>query len=95
MAKQKQSKSKGIVQPGIRVEGVKHPLESLFEKGEEPVMKSIGYMNLKAGNNWISYVITTKGSEVLSIEVDEPNLRAIAEETSKINFVHQFVDEEA
>lgn len=94
MAKSKQTKPTNIIQPLIRVEGEQHPLEKLFEGDplDLPELRSIGYTNLGTGNQWVSYVITTKGKEVISIEISEPDLRAIAEEGSKINFVNCFVD---
>lgn len=87
-------KETGLVQPLIRVEGEKHALETLLEgdPNDLPVLKSIGYAPLGKSNQWVSYVITTKGKEVLSIEISEPDLRAIAEESSKINFVNQFMN---
>lgn len=89
------AKTKEIIQPLIRVEGEDHMLEKIFDgdSSSYPELKSIGYMQLKSGNHWVSYVITTKGREVIKIEVSEPDLRAIAEESSKINFVNCFVDE--
>lgn len=96
MAKQTKSQTKSVVQPSIRVEGEKHTLEKLFDGDPDdmPTLKSIGYAKLGGQNSWVSYVITTKGREVIAIEVDEPNMRTIAEEASKINFVGQFVDRE-
>jgi hypothetical protein len=84
-----------LIQPSIRVEGEKHILETMSET-EIPEMKAVGYAKLTDNHqhNWISYVIKFKGKDVLSIEVDEPNMRAIAEETSKINFTTLFIDTE-
>jgi hypothetical protein len=89
--------SKDVVQPSIRFGEEKHILETLFDGKQEnmPEIKSIGYKRLDdKPNSWISYVITTKGREVVSIEVEEPNLRGIAEESAKIAFVNCFVDSE-
>lgn len=95
MAKSKKltSTDAAVIKPLIRVEGEQHVLESLFsgDKSELPTLKSIGYAKLTGTNTWVSYVITTKGKEVLTIEVDEPNLRTVAEESSKINFVNEFM----
>ena len=57
-----------------------------------PTLTSIGYGPLGPDDQWVSYVIQSRGKEILSIEVAEPNVRAIAEESSKINFVERFVD---
>lgn len=90
-------KTEAVVQPIIRVDGQPHVLETMFEGSTEelPLMKSVGYMRLNDNkNSWISYVITTRGKEVVSVEVSEPNLRPIAEESAKISFVQSFVDQE-
>ena len=93
MAK-KQKQTEGIVKPSVQVSGQKHALEKLFDGDAVPELKSIGYTKLGGANSWVSYVITTKGREVVSIEIDEPNMRTLAEEASKINFVTVFVDQE-
>lgn len=97
MAKQKAIKKPAvdnIVQPIIREEGVPHVLESMFNKDPNgmPTLKSIGYAKIDGTNSYVSYVLTTKGREVLCIEVAEPDMRAIAEESTKINFVEQFMN---
>lgn len=97
MSKAKKPLLSNVVKPLIRSNDEKHLLEEIFEgpTSEMPEMKSIGYMKLGKGpNSWVSYVMTTRGTEVLSIEIDEPNLRSIAEESAKINFVQSFVDRE-
>lgn len=78
-------------------DGKTHVLDQLFEgpKAEMPELKSVGVAKLQGTNTWIDYVITTRGKEVLSIEVGEPNLRQIVEDTAKINFVEQFMSVEA
>lgn len=95
--KQKDGNKTSVVKPLIRVEGQNHVLEDLFDGDPDdmPLMTSIGFMRLSPqSNTWISYIIVTRGKEVISIEVDEPNLRAIAEESAKINFVNSFIDQE-
>ncbi len=94
MAKPQASNS-SIIKPLIRVEGVPHILEEKFKTGDLPEMKCVGYMKLGDGqNSWISYTATIKGDKVISIEVDEPNMRAIAEESAKIAFVTSFIDQD-
>ena len=87
-----------IVHPIIQVDGETHPLVEMFneERLEDlPILTSVGYMRLGTGvANWVSYVMKTQGDKVLSIIVDELNLRAIAEESAKINFVQSFIDQE-
>lgn len=76
----------------------KHALEEIFSGPEDdiPEMKAVGYMKLGKGtNNWVSYTATIKGDRVLKLEVEEPNLREIAEESAKIAFVNNFIDQEA
>lgn len=93
----KQPDFSDIVKPIIRVNGEKHILESIFEGPLEdlPELKSVGYAPVKSGSHsWVSYVITTKGKEVINIEVSEPDLKAIAEESAKISFVNHFIDQE-
>lgn len=82
--------AKPLIQPLIRAEGEKHVLEEIFEgdPAQMPTLKSIGYACIPGTTSWVSYVIETKGREVISITVDEPNHRSIAEESSKINFVN-------
>lgn len=85
-----------IVIPSIRVNGEKHLLEEMIDAGEAPEMRAVGYMRLGGGSNpWVSYMIKIKGDRVLSIEVDEPNTRQVADEATKINFVRNFTDVEA
>lgn len=87
-----------FIQTLIKVEGEKHPLEKIMDEDPDdmPVMKSVGYMKIDQNkkHSWVSYVLTTKGKEVISMEVSEPDMRDIAEETSKINFVEKFIDSE-
>lgn len=82
------------IQPLVREQGVKHILEEINDETPEdlPTIKSVGYAKL--GSNWVSYVVTSKGREVLSIEVSDPDMRQIAEEQAKISFVELFVDKE-
>ena len=92
MAKQK------IVKSVISVEGEsEHPL-SVAVSGptpDQPEIKSVGFMRVNGNSNsWVSYVIITKGDKVISITVDEPNMRTVAEESAKISFVNLFTDQE-
>jgi len=79
------------VVPSISVEGYTHPWVLAEKAGELPEMKAVGYSRLPGGQ-WVSYVVTFQGARVIKVEVEEPNLRAIAEESAKMAFVTNFVD---
>ena len=82
---------KQLVKPSIKVEGDVHPFEDFEAQGELPVIKSIGYMRVSENSrDYVSYIITSRGSEILSIEVGEPNNRLIAVDETKINFMTIF-----
>lgn len=83
-----------IVKPTMRFDGDKaHVLETLLKENDAPTLKSIGYMRMPGlgQSAYVAYVITSKGNKVLEIEVEEPNLKAIAEESAKISFVNNFM----
>lgn len=83
---------KSVVTPIIKIEGHTNVLEDMIKGSDAPTLKSVGYARVGEGsNNWVSYVITTRGTEVIEIQVDEPNMREVAEESSKINFVQEFM----
>ena len=88
---------KPYISPIIRFDGDKHDLEKLDLEDPEsmPELKAVGYMKIGEKNHsWVSYTITTKGREVVSLEVSEPDMREIAEESAKIAFVQNFTDQE-
>ena len=98
MARPKKELNSAVIKPMIRANGEKHLLEELFDGDPDdmPEIRSVGYMRLHKGTGgWVSYIITTKGREVINIEIDEPNLKDIAEESAKIAFVSTFIDHEA
>ncbi len=90
--------TKSIVEPMVKFEGdnKQHAIDVLFngDASALPLIKSVGYMKVPSSNNYVSFVMTTQGKEVLKIEVDEPNLRGIAEVTAKISFVNMFTQDE-
>lgn len=93
MAKPSKSKKQSIVQPLIKMEGEKHLFEELEEANELPIIKSIGYMRVAPNSrDYVSYTITSRGHEVLSIEVSEPNARLIAVDDAKLAFMTVFED---
>jgi len=82
------------VVPSITVVGgKKNALVNLFEGDQSklPVLKSVGYGEIPGTNTFVAYVIYSKGGNILKIEVEEPNLRVIAEESAKIFFVNAFM----
>jgi len=96
MSKNQKTTKSSILKPIIHVEGAVHPLTKLFDGPEEqiPELTAIGYAPIGNGpSRWVSYVMKTKGDKILSIEISEPDMRAIAEESSKIAFVNSFMNE--
>ena len=90
-AKKLQEVKESVIVPSIQIEGKEHALQELFNKEDAPEIKSVGYAKVPGTNQYISYTITSKGTEVVKIEVEEPNLRQIAEESAKICFVNTFM----
>lgn len=84
-----------FIKPAIRVNGQDHVIETLFKQGKTPKFAAVGVSQLEPGkNSWVSYLLEIVGDKVVSMEVGEPNLRAIAEEEAKIGFVTKFLDAE-
>ena len=91
------SKAKSVVRPLIVLKGAtsENVLKVLIDSKDAPLLKSIGFRRAsETSQSWVSYTVTTKGDKVISIEVDEPNMRQVAEESAKINFVTLFTDAE-
>ncbi len=82
--------------PSIKIEGNKNALETLFQgdPSKLPVMISVGLAEVPGTNTYMAYTMKSKGSQILSIEVEEPNLRLIAEESAKLFFVNNFMSGE-
>lgn len=95
MAKKKQSAAE-VIKPLVQVEGEKHILQEAYEAGEDlPIITAVGFMRVAPGSkDFVSYKLKVQGREVISIEVGEPNLKAIAEDEAKIAFVTSFIDQE-
>ncbi len=83
-----------IVKPMIREGTKKHALEKLFAGDPKnlPILKSVGFGRIEANGNWVSYVIQSRGNKIISIEVSDPDQRAIAEDTAKAAFVTELMD---
>lgn len=74
-----------------------HAVMTLFKGGVEetlPLITSVGCVKIPGSRNYASYVITSQGSKILKVEVEEPNLKQIAEDCAKINFVNLFLSPE-
>ncbi len=85
-----------IVRPTVFFEGdQEHALKKLFKDDSAPVLKSVGYARLPGleGQHaaYVAYTLTTQGEKVLNIEVEQPNLRGIAEEAAKTAFVTELM----
>ena len=93
MAKAKR-KIEDIIAPTMKFEGERNVLFDLLE-GDDPVtLKAVGVVGVPGTRDYISFRIILKGAEVIKIEPEEPNLRAIAEEMGKISFVNTFMSED-
>lgn len=81
---------KPIIEPIIRFvnEPKEHVLEKLMSGETPPTLISVGSINVPGTNTYVSYVLHSKGNEVLKIEVGEPNLKLISDDEAKINFVN-------
>lgn len=79
--------------PSIEVVGQINAFKALFEgdSAKLPILKSVGYCHMAGTNTYVAYTITSKGGQILKIECEEPNLKAIAEESAKIFFVSNFM----
>ena len=43
-----------VIEPIVKSAGESHIMETLFNEGDSPTLKSIGFMQVKPGNNWVS-----------------------------------------
>lgn len=60
---------------------------------EERELISIGYAKSSDNSSsYVCYIIKSKGDKIISIEVGEPNMKLIAQDECKINFVTNFMD---
>jgi hypothetical protein len=76
-------------------DGTGSVIKDLIESEDAPILTSIGYCRVPGKNDFVSYVVKTQGNKVIKITVGEPNLRAIVDDESKINYVQSFMDAEA
>lgn len=85
-------KSKIVVEPSLKFDdGKPHVFEKMVEDGKK-VYKAVGYGPMGDGSGkYTSYVLHIKGDEVFKAEVEEPDIRGIAEESAKMAFVREFM----
>lgn len=86
---------KTIIQPLVKVQGENHIFETFEQENTLPEMKAVGLVKVHPNSrDFVSYTLYIKGDKVTKIEVSEPNLRSIAVEQAKIEFVNGFMNEE-
>lgn len=76
---------------------VPHPLvESMKAEDEEelPELTSVGVYKVPGRPYYVSFVMKSRGTVVTKVFVEEPNIRQVAEESAKISFVKEFMDNE-
>jgi len=89
------SKKASVIKPIIKANGQDHVLELAEKKGPLPIFKAIGLSRLSPeSRDFVSYVVTVQGDKCLSIEVSEPNLKAIIVDDAKTSFVQTFLSED-
>lgn len=80
------------VKSSIEISGHTNPAITYLNDNDVE-LKSVGYFKIPGSNHsYVSYTITSVGGKVTEIICDEPNMKAIAEESAKISFVSHFVD---
>lgn len=87
-----------IVKPVVKFDGdaTKHALATLFDGPSEflPIITSIGIKKIPDLSLYIAYKITSRGKEILNIEVTEPNHKAIVRDELVMFFEEFFEVEE-
>ena len=96
--KKEEVKKELEVVPTIEYTGSNTAQAATIFKGEDqstlPIIKSIGVRQIPGSRYFVSYTLYTQGDQVVKVEVDEPNMRAIAEDSAKSNFVQLFMSQE-
>lgn len=57
---------------------------------ENQELLSVGYRRIPGSRLWSSYIVRSKGNQVLEVQETHQDVRGIVEEDSKTNFVHLF-----
>jgi len=85
------TKPASVIEESVQIRGHVNSFVSYFDK-KQPELTAVGYVKIPDTNTYVSYVITIKGSEVVKVVCDEPNMKIVAEESAKVSFVNLFVD---
>lgn len=85
-----------VIAPVVKFEGNNKPhiLQSLLDNGKPLKLKAVGVCHIPGTRDYVAFTAQILGDKLVKLEVDEPNLRAIAEESAKISFVDIFMGEE-
>ncbi len=73
-----------------------HPLVELIESEDldkVPELTSIGMYKMPGSKYYTSFVMKSKGGQITKLTVEEPNIRQVAEESAKISFVNEFMND--
>ena len=93
MSKAATKKKDPVVETVVRDDKTKSVNSMFQDSGDEsaPVFQAVGYAQVPGTNQYVSYTLFIQNGAIIKVEVEEPNLRAIAEESSKLNFVNIFM----
>jgi hypothetical protein len=71
------------------------PLPASEDTSKVPIFRAVALVRIPdapATEAYVSVVLTIKGNEVVDVKSSEPNLKSIAIENAKIDFVKTFYD---
>jgi hypothetical protein len=74
-------------------DGSEHPLEAALKDGLEFTAIACAKVN-DFSNQWVSFTLEMKGTEIVSIKAGYPNMKAISLDEAKVSFVENFLDAE-
>lgn len=57
-----------------------------------PELTAVGIYKVPDSPYYVSFKIKSKGGLVTHLKVEEPNIRQVAEESAKIDFVNEFMN---
>ena len=67
-------------------------VNSVFNSENPPTIRAVGCAQIPGSNQWVSHIVYIQGDKVIKVEAGVPNLRLIAEEEAKCNFVNLFMN---
>ncbi len=82
-----------VIRPSMEFEGHKNSFIEYVKK-DDPELTAVGYARIPGTNTYASYVMKIKAGVVISMIVDEPNMKAVAEDSAKVCFVNELTREE-